>query len=241
MSTMSESLITLERKSLVDQLSLHIRGMILSQELKCGESIPEEKIARLFGVSRTPIRETLRKLEKYGLVKINPHSQATVVEIAPEETHYIGEVRSVIETLAVRILAKRAVPEDIASLEEIAKNCVSAAKGGNSGESLEADGLFHLEIAKRSGNPYIYSILKDLEGKIQLIRIMNSSIKIMRTDIQIHSLIIEAIAKHDPKTASALMQKHVEDFIHHASPADTEQPKVPSVKSKRPGTTRRQR
>ena len=70
MTYTSNSSISLERKSLADQLFTHIRRMILSQELKCGESIPEEKIARLFGVSRTPIRETLRKLEKYGLVKI---------------------------------------------------------------------------------------------------------------------------------------------------------------------------
>ena len=221
MTTSSEFSISLERKSLADQLFIHIKKMILSQELKCGESIPEEKIARLFGVSRTPIRETLRKLEKYGLVKINPRSQATVVEIAPEEVHYIGEVRSVIETLAARILAKKANSEDIKSLEEIAKNCVTAAKSGNSGEAFEADGLFHLEIAKRCGNTYVYSILKNMEAKIQLIRIMNCSLKNMRIDIQIHTRIIEAIANHNPKAASALMQEHIGDFIHHASPEDT--------------------
>jgi DNA-binding GntR family transcriptional regulator len=221
MQTLSESTITgtiLERKSLADQLFIHIKKMILSQELKCGEAIPEEKIARLFGVSRTPIRETLRKLEKYGLVKINPRSQATIVEIAPEEARYIGEVRIVIETLATRILAKKAKSEDITSLKEIAQKCVTATAGGHSGEAFEADGLFHLEIAKRCGNPYIYSIMKNLEAKIQLIRIMNCSLKIMMLDIQIHSQIIDAIERHNSKIASTLMQKHVSDFIHHASP-----------------------
>lgn len=218
MTNATESLISLERKSLADQLFIHIKKMILSQELKCGEGIPEEKIAGLFGVSRTPIRETLRKLEKYGLVKINPHSQATVVDIEPEEARYIGEVRSVIEALAARILAKRSSPEDIKNLELIAKRCVSAGKKGNSGEAFEADGLFHLEIAKRCGNPYIYSISKSMEAKIQLIRIMNCSPKVMMVDIKMHSLIIEAIANHDSKNASTLMQKHINDFIRHASP-----------------------
>ena len=218
MTYASESVISLERKSLADQLFIHIKNMILSQELKCGEGIPEEKIAKLFGVSRTPIRETLRKLEKYGLVKINPHSQATVVEIAPEEAHYIGEVRSSIETLAATILAGKAEPKDIRNLKSIDKKCISAAKSGNSAEAFEADGLFHLEIAKYSGNPYIYSILKNLDSKIQLIRIMNCSLKNMISDIKIHSQIIEAIANHDSKTASALMQKHIGDFIKHTSP-----------------------
>jgi DNA-binding GntR family transcriptional regulator len=217
MKIISGSLI-IERKSLADQLFIHIKKMILSQELKCGESIPEEGIAKMFGVSRTPIRETLRKLEKYGLVKINPHSQARVVEVAPEEAHYIGEVRNVVETLAARILAKAADEEDIASLKEIAQKCVIAAESGNSGEAFEADGLFHLEIAKRCGNPYIYSILKNLEAKIQLVRIMNCSLKVMMSDIKIHSQIIDAIERHDSRAAYTLMQKHINDFIQHYSP-----------------------
>ena len=219
MTYVSDSLILLERESLADQLFTHIKKMILSQELKGGESIPEEKIARLFGVSRTPIRETLRKLEKYGLVKINPRSQATVVEIAPEEALYIGEVRKAIETLATRLLAKKAGPEDIQSLKKIAKECVTAIKSGNSGEAFVADSQFHLEIARRSGNPYIYSILKNLEAKIQLIRIIYCSPKVLMVDIKIHTQIIDAIAEHDSKGASTLMQKHIGDFIRHASPA----------------------
>jgi DNA-binding GntR family transcriptional regulator len=209
----------IERKSLADQLFIHIKKMILSQELKCGESIPEEKIAKIFGVSRTPIRETLRKLEKYGLVKINPRSQARVVEIGPEEAHYIGEIRSVLETLAVRSLAKEADEEDISSLKEIAQKCVTATESGNSGEAFEADGLFHLEIAKRCNNPYTYSILKSLDAKIQLIRAIYCSLKIVKNDIQIHFQIIGAIERHDPKIASVLMQKHIGDFIQHSSPA----------------------
>jgi DNA-binding GntR family transcriptional regulator len=93
-----------------------------------------------------------------------------------------------------------------------------AAESGHSGDAFEADGLFHLEIAKRCGNPYIYSILKNLEAKIQLIRIMNCSIKIMISDIKIHTQIIDAIERRDSRAAYTLMQKHVGDFIHHASP-----------------------
>ena len=218
MTNTSESLISLERKSLADQLFIHIKKMILSQELKCGESIPEEKIAKLFGVSRTPIRETLRKLEKYGLVEITPRSQATVVEIGLEEAYYVGEVRNALETLAARLMAKRAAPGDIESLEKLCKKCITAAKNSNSGEAFDADSQFHLEIVKRCGNPYIYSIMKNLDAKIQLIRVMYCSPKILITDIKIHAKIVDAIADHDPKTASTLMQKHIRDFIRHASP-----------------------
>jgi DNA-binding GntR family transcriptional regulator len=218
MQKISESIIALERASLTDQLFFHIKKMILSQELKCGECISEDGIAKIFGVSRTPIRETLRKLEKYGLVKINPRSQATVVEIGPEEAQYIGEVRGVLETLAAANLARKSTLEDIESLKKIARDCVLVTESGSLGEAYEKDGLFHLEIAKRSGNPYIYTILKNLEAKIQLIRIMNcGDINILLSDIPIHFQIIEAIEHHNSKNASALMRKHIGNFVNHAS------------------------
>jgi DNA-binding GntR family transcriptional regulator len=209
--------LVLERKSLADQIFIHIKKMILSQELKCGESIPEEKIAKIFGVSRTPIRETLRKLEKYGLVTIKPHSQATVIEIGAKEAHYIGEVRNAIETLAARNLAKRATEEDIKNLRKLAQKYATAIKNGNSDEAFRIDGLFHLEIAKRSGNPYIYTMFKSIEAKIQLIRIINCGPKFLNVDIQIHFQIIDAMERHDSKTAYSLMHKHIRDFIQHLS------------------------
>ena len=60
--------ISLNENSLADQVFLHVKRMILSQQLKGGDRIPEGKIASTFGVSRTPIREALRKLQEFGLV-----------------------------------------------------------------------------------------------------------------------------------------------------------------------------
>ena len=73
--------IDLQRRSLSEQVFQHIRRMILSEELHGGQRIPEERIAQTFGVSRTPIREAMRKLEKVGLVKIVPRSHAEVMKI----------------------------------------------------------------------------------------------------------------------------------------------------------------
>jgi DNA-binding GntR family transcriptional regulator len=216
----SESTIVLERISLADQVFFHIKRMILSQELKGGESIPEEKIAKAFGVSRTPIRESLMRLEKYGLVTINPRSQAIVTKIRPEEVRHIGEVRGELETLAARNLAKRSTTEDVERLKEIAGECITCIEDGNSGGAFEADGRFHLEIARRCGNPYIYSIMKTLDAKIQLIRVTNCiSNEVIHTDIEIHFEIIRAIENHDSKTASALMRRHIGTFVDHKLPA----------------------
>jgi DNA-binding GntR family transcriptional regulator len=220
MQRKSEPTILLERASLADQVFFHIKRMILSQELKGGESIPEDKIAKTFGVSRTPIRECLRRLEKYGLVTINPRSQATVTEVGPEEARYIGEVRSELETLATQSLAKKSTQEDIDCLTGLANECLVHIREGNRGETFETDGLFHLEIAKRCGNPYVYNILKTLDAKIQLIRITNcTNHEVIHADVEIHFQIIEAIRNHNAKTASSLMRRHIGNFVdHHTSP-----------------------
>ena len=191
--------------------------MILTQQLKGRESIPEEKIAKAFGVSRTPIREALRRLEKYGLIKLNPGCQATVVEMSPQEARYIGEVRIVLENLAVKSLAKKASPKDIESLTELADRCVEDTNNGHLGDAYEADGLFHLEIAKRSGNPYIYSLLITLDAKLHLIRTIScNNLKIMASDIKIHYDLIEAIRRHDSKKASSISREHIENFINNS-------------------------
>jgi DNA-binding GntR family transcriptional regulator len=119
--------ICLDRKSLSDQVHELIKRMILSEELRGGERIPEEKIAHIFGVSRTPIREALRKLEKGGLVRIVPHSHAEVIALEPEAAGHIFELRLSLETLAVRRLAARACDGDPRRAERAMRGHITEA------------------------------------------------------------------------------------------------------------------
>lgn len=202
--------LNIEKRSLSEQLFDHIKDLILSEKLKCGERIPELRIASAFGVSRTPIREALRKLEKYGLVKIYPRSHATVIEIDGNESNYIEQVRLQIETAAVRLLAERATPEDCESLKHYADLCDKYIKEKDIASCFENDGLLHLEIAKRSGNPYFYSILQTLDAKIQLMRTKYcTNIKKIASDIKDHYPLVKAICGNNPDEAEAVMRKHV--------------------------------
>ena len=225
MTSSAEPTILLERTSLVDQLFAHIKRMILSQELKGGESIHEDKISKAFGVSRTPIRECLLKLEHYGLVTMNPRGQAVITVMGVDEVHYMGEVRSGLETLAVRNLAKKATLEDIEILTKYTREGIFHIENGDRGECFEVDSLFHLEIAKRCGNPYIYDILKTLDAKIQLLRItICTDHTIIHSDVEKHFQIIDAIKNHDGKKAEILMRKHIGSFVNHNSSPDEAEP-----------------
>ena len=89
--------------SISDQVYTHIKKLILAGTLRGGERIPEKKVADLFKVSRTPVREAIRKLAEYGLVVIKPRSYAFVATLSPDEARDISWVRLYLERLSVRL------------------------------------------------------------------------------------------------------------------------------------------
>ena len=199
-------------EKLSEQVFTHIKRMILAEQIKGGEKIPEEKIAQTFGVSRTPIREALRKLEKYGLIKIVPHSHAEVVKVRIEDRAYIGEVRIQLEELSTRLLAQKASPEQCDFLSTVADECDSHAENKDIAGVFEKDSEFHLEIARMSGNPYIYEILRNLNIKILLLRtIYCTTLEKIRQDLEFHKKIVEAIRNHDVDKAVYLMTEHLKE------------------------------
>jgi DNA-binding GntR family transcriptional regulator len=199
-------------KSLSEQVFSHIKRMILSEEIKGGEHIPEERIAQAFGVSRTPIREALRKLEKFGLVKIIPHSHAEVVKVGPEDRKHIGEVRIQMEELTTRLLAAKASDDECSLLYALAEACGSAARDGDIAAVFERDSEFHLVIADLSGNPYARDIIKSLNVKVQLLRTTYcTTLEKISKDIRMHGPIIDAIRAHDPPRAASLMRQHLQE------------------------------
>lgn len=208
--------IDLQRKSLSEQVFQHIKRMILSEELRGGERIPEERIAQTFGVSRTPIREALRKLEKTGLVHIVPRSHAEVIRLDPDDARHLGEVRMEIERLAVRLLALKATEDDCAALRELAAECARYAEEGDIGGTFETDNELHQEIARRAGNPYVQEILQNLSFKIQLLRTTTCvRIEDIRADLHFHDEIIDAAEQHDAELAEKLMAHHIAAAMSH--------------------------
>lgn len=202
--------ISLQRRSLGEQVFHEVKRMILSEELRGGERIQEERIARAFGVSRTPIREALRKLEKVGLVRIVPHSHAEVVRLDPVDAGHIGEVRLHLECLAVRRLAGTASDADIAELRRLEALCSASARGTDIAAVFEADNGLHLEIARRCGNPYVREILQDLSVKINLLRTTTCvRLSDIRRHVRWHARIVQAIEAHDPEGAEAAMRDHI--------------------------------
>jgi DNA-binding GntR family transcriptional regulator len=203
----------LDVSNLSDRVYRHIRRLIMTGKLKGGQRIPEQAIAENFGVSRTPIREALRRLEEHGLVEIEPRRSTKVATVTLEDKKQIGEVRVQLGMLAVRRLAGRATPRDCTILREIAARCRDCADSGDSASCFEADSLLHREIAERSGNRYLAELTRILDYRVQLLRnIEEVSGEQLKARIALHMPIVEAICRGDAKVAEELMAKHLTDY-----------------------------
>ncbi len=211
----------IDRMSLSDRVYFYIKELILSGELEGGERIPEERVASRFGLSRTPIREALRRLEEYGLVRIKPRSYAEVITLRPEEASDVAELRAAMETLAVRLLAERATEGDLAELRSLSDACDEAAAEGNVAEVFEHDSDFHLAIAQRSGNRHLYDLFEKLDAKIQLLRlVLHLPFERVKESVAQHRLLIEALEARDAEKAVAIMKSHILGQLEHYRPAE---------------------
>ena len=207
----------IHRQSLSEQVYHYIKRLILSGEIVGGERIPEEKVAKQFGVSRTPIREALSRLEEYGLIRIKPRSYAVVVALDPREADQLAVIRSQLETLAVGLLTDCGTNDDFKALDLLAQECNALIAEGDIAAAFEKDSLLHLEIARRTGNRHLYEIYEKLDAKIQLLRlVLRLPLEKLILYIKHHDEIIRLMKKRDKDAAVALMKHHVmnqlEDF-----------------------------
>ncbi|HAP57735.1 MAG TPA: GntR family transcriptional regulator [Sphaerochaeta sp.] len=159
------------QNSLSDQVYTMLKDQILSGQLKGGMKIPEESLADQFGVSRTPIREAIRRLAEYGLVTIKPRSHATVSAITEQEANDIARVRVALEQLAIESIDEASYSRNVKELSRYAADCQYAMGIGDRATVFEQDSLFHLALVRSSGNSALISICERLDAKIQQLRI----------------------------------------------------------------------
>lgn len=211
-----ETAYPIQRQSLSEQVYAYIKRQILSGELQGGQKIPEETIAQQFGVSRTPIREALRRLHEYGLVYLKPRSYAVVVELDPQEAEHVARVRAQLEILAVRQLAENGTPGDFDALEQLAGECQDALNAGDVATTFEKDSQFHIEIARRTGNRHLLELFEKIDAKMQLLRlVLHLPLKDLNRFIAHHRPLLSHIRNREAEAAETLMQTHILEQLEY--------------------------
>lgn len=198
------------QSSLSDQVYAMLKKQILSGELQGGMKIPEEPLAEEFGVSRTPIREAIRRLAEYGLVTIKPRSYATVTSITPSEANDIAIVRVTLEQLAIDSIDKTSYANHVETISRHAANCQYALGIGDRAKLFEEDSFFHMALVKASNNSALISLYERLDAKIQMLRIeQNLSEDKLTYYIGQHAQIMNLLKNGEKEACKAIINEHI--------------------------------
>lgn len=189
-----------------------LRQAILKGELQPGERLMEIKLADKLGVSRTPIREAIRKLELEGLVVMIPRRGAAVANITEKDTKDVLEVRRTLEMFAVEVACERITQEQLAELKEAAKAFEDSKGSMDLIRIAETDMRFHEIIYEATQNDRLVQMLNNLRENMYRYRIEYlKDPNYYDSLVGEHREILEAIETKDTETARICMRDHIDN------------------------------
>ena len=217
-------------RALVDRLAATIQSRVLAGEIPTGTRLRQVALADEFGVSRTPVREALRKLQASGLVEVVPHRGAVVRVPAAREIREAYEVRAELEGLAAELAATRFEESQIRRLYEaedlfsrsvdtlIARRDRRRNAAPTSGELatwMHANDEFHQAVHAAAGNQRLRRTIAELHRSMPrnlTSLVLSESKRLLRENVDEHRAVLGSIERGDSAAARRLMVEHV----HHA-------------------------
>ena len=181
-----------------------LREAIRSGVLKPGERLMEIQLADELGVSRTPVREAMRKLELEGYVIMLPRRGTYVANISIRDINEVFEIRTTLDALASGLAAERITEEELEQLERLLVSIGENIETRNMKKVVEDDMEFHDILYKASRNQRLVGIISNLREQ------MTYPGRLKKT-LEEHSRLVEAIAQRDVELAQKLAVEHMEN------------------------------
>lgn len=193
-----------------DLVLAKLRDAILSGRFMPGQRLRERELVALMGVSRTPIREALRKLEMEGLVTTAPYKGPAVAVPTLAEARELFEVRAALEGLAVALLTERVDKATVARLRGHLATARQALARRSTAGLLRANNAFHDAVAAGCGNALVQTMLANLRARVILLRVESLSYPGRRARSLVeHRAILRAIARRQSSEARRLIEEHI--------------------------------
>jgi DNA-binding GntR family transcriptional regulator len=203
----------LEIASVVDQVYGVIRERILTGALPRGARVHQEDVAADLGVSRTPVREALRRLAAEGLIEMRTNRGARVTDLEPDDMRQPYEARLVVEPGAARLAAQREPPET-----RRMRRAVDSQRRAipDVPRTFAANREFHIALAEASGNAFLLQFIEHLwVARIgeAIYEHQAESPERMSLDADEHEQILDAIEARDARRAESLTRRHIADAM----------------------------
>jgi len=203
-------LLVIENLPTRDLVLRKLRGAILAGRFEPGQRLLERILVERMGVSRTPIREALRKLELEGLVTTVPYRGPVVTRPTVDDARAVYEVRAALEGQAVALFTQRTTDGRIEQLRAHVAAAERAVRRSNAQGVLDANNAFHDVLASGCGNALLQSMLANLRDRIVLLRVESLSYPGRRPrSVAEHRAIVRMIARRDADGAKRLTEQHV--------------------------------
>lgn len=194
--------------SVADQVFDSLYEQVVSLALPPGTRLSEVEVARMFDVSRQPVRDAFWRLSQLGFLAIRPQRATTVSQISETAVLQARFVRTAIEIETVRAAAMALGPEDLSALAAILEAQAAAVASGEKVRFQALDDAFHREICERSGLGFAWALVRETKAHMDRVRYLSLA---FGTDVALaeHRGILAALAARDPEAAAAAMRAHL--------------------------------
>ena len=220
--------------SVVDRVYEQLKTMAVSFEFKPGERLNEGAIAARLGVSRTPLREALNRLNTEGFLRFIPGRGFFCRELDAQEIFDLYELRKSIEVAAVRLAIKRARDQDIDALLTFLRDTGPDPGERTSMELVELDETFHERLMSMSNNAEMLRVLQNVNARIRFVRWIDMD-RINRTKTQAeHRAVLLGVKARDEAKCVSMLEKHIDRRLDQITSAIKEgyaQIYMPAAKS----------
>jgi DNA-binding GntR family transcriptional regulator len=207
--TIAELPVLAGSSTLGDRLYDVLEEAIITGALPAGQRVHADEIAKHFGISRIPVRETLRALDAAGWIELRPRHGAYVRQRTPEELESLFEVRLLLEGEAAARAAERCTPAQIAALERLVASGEAAAEQEDADELARLNTQFHGIISAAADNEVLRGILDGLAKRVRFYFATVAPNR-GRASVAEHAELVEALRRQDGARAAAIAREHVE-------------------------------
>jgi DNA-binding GntR family transcriptional regulator len=196
-----------------DEVYRILKSQIQTGQLAPGAHLVEDTLSAQYGISRTPVRNALRRLGEEGLVTVEPNRGAFVASWTSDDTAEVMSIRAMLESHAAALAAERRTPEHLARMREICdsmEECERARPDDFRDELARQNHDFHLTILESSASPRLYNITANLTR----VPLMAGSFQFyddrqLKRSLDEHRELVSAIEASDSAAARAIMEAHL--------------------------------
>ena len=202
-------------KPLREVVSEALREAITNGTLLPGERLMEIQLAEELGVSRTPVREAIRKLELEGFVVMVPRRGTYVSDLSLKDINEVFEIRTALDVLAAGLAAERITDEELEALERLLVHIGEYIEAGDMEKIIEADSQFHDLLYQASRNDRLVGIINNLREQLTRFRSISMSYPgRLKVTWEEHRHLLEAIAQRNADLAMQVAREHMENAEH---------------------------